>query len=248
MSLQCPSVSTDWRHVNAELESAPLTYKERLGQFDQEVEDLQQAFLKAVEHVHDSPVTGDSHRERWNEISQRMKGLRTGIAAEDYDKAQLATLVTALLDIRDELDRGAPSDLDVSDRLMILLERIRHVVRDALDEHVNGVSNDVGLVIADIERWLPDIPDQTIAGLVGVNRRTLSRWKKLGGPPRRELRIFASLVAILRHNWDEEGIIAWFDRPRRDLGGRKPESLLGDPNAEDQLVSAARSGRNQYAT
>ncbi len=234
--------------MNAELESAPLTYKERLGQFDREVEELQQAFLKAVEHVRDSPVTDDSHRERWNEISQRLKGLRTGIAAEDYDKDQLATLSTALLDIRDELDQGAPDDLDVSDRLMILLERIRHVVRDALDEHVNGVSNDVGLVMADIERWLPDVPDQTIAGLVGVNRRTLSRWKKLSGPPRRELRIFASLVAILRHNWDEEGVIAWFDRPRRDLDGRKPENLLADPNAEDQLVSAARSGRNQYAT
>lgn len=234
--------------MNAELQSTPLTYKERLRQFDREVEELQQAFLKAVEHVRDSPATDDSHRERWDEISQRMKGLRTGIAAEDYDKDQLATLASALLDIRDELDQGAPDDLDVSDRLMILLERIRHVVRDALDEHVNGVSNDVGLVMADLERWLPDIPDQTIAGLVGVNRRTLSRWKKLGGPSRRELRIFASLVAILRHNWDEEGIIAWFDRPRHDLGGRKPENLLGDPNSEDQLVSAARSGRNQYAT
>lgn len=183
MSLQCLSASTGWRHVNAELERTPLTYKERLGQFDREVEELQQAFLKAVEHVRDSPATDESHRERWDEISRRMKGLRTGIAAEDYDKDQLATLATALLDIRDELDQGAPDDLDVSDRLMILLERIRHVVRDALDEHVNGVSNDVGLVMADLERWLPDIPDQTIAGLVGVNRRTLSRWKKLDGPP-----------------------------------------------------------------
>jgi hypothetical protein len=234
--------------VNAELDRTPLTYTERLGQFDREIEELQQAFLQAVERVRDSPVTDDSHRERWADISRRMKELRTGIAAEDYDKDQLATLATALLDIRDELDRGAPENLDVSDRLMILLERIRHVVRDALDEHVNGVSNDVGLVMADIERWLPEIPDQTIAELIGVDRRTLSRWRRLDSSPKRELRIFASLVAILRHNWDAEGTIAWFHRPRRDLGGHKPENLLGDPSAEEQLLSAARSGRNQYAT
>jgi hypothetical protein len=58
----------------------------------------------------------------------------------------------------------------------------------------------------------------------------------------------ARLVAILRHNWDEEGIIAWFERPRRDLSGRRPATLLADPNAEDELISAARSGRNQYAS
>jgi uncharacterized protein (DUF2384 family) len=224
------------------------SYAQRLAQYDQELEDVQRAFIKAVEHVRQSPETDDAFRERWNELAARMKGLRTGIESDDYDKDQLVTLATTLLDIRDELDRDVPGDLDVSDRLMILLERIRHVVRDALDEHVNGVKGDTGLVMADLERWLPNIPDQAVADLVGVNRRTLSRWKKLSGAPKRELRIFARLVAILRHSWDEEGVIAWFDRPRRDLGGRKPVSLLGDPNAEDTLVSAARSGRNQYAT
>ena len=41
--------------------------------------------------------------------------------------------------------------------------------------------------------------------LVGVDRRSLSRWRRQGGQPRRSLRIFARLVAILRPNWDEEG-------------------------------------------
>jgi uncharacterized protein (DUF2384 family) len=181
--------------------------------------------------------------------AERAKGLRAAIQTEDYDKDQLATLTTTLLDMRDLLDRQvAPGDLDVCDGLLVALERLRQVVRDALDEHVNGVADDVGLVMADLERWLPNIPDRTIAELVGVNRRTLSRWKSQAGRPRRQLRTFARLVAILRHNWDEEGIIAWFGRPRRDLNGRKPASLLSDPNAELDLVSAARSGRSQYAT
>jgi conjugal transfer/entry exclusion protein len=229
--------------------TAQLTYEERLGEFDQELEDLQRGFIEAVEHLRRVPEADDSHEQRWQEISRRMKALRDGVEAEDYDKDQLVTLASALLDIRDQLDLAeAPWSLDVCDQLMILLERIRHVVRDALDEHVSGVSDDVGRVMAELARWLPRVSDQTIANLLRVDRRTLSRWRAQTGPPRRTLRVFAGLVAILRHNWDEEGVIAWFERPRRDLGGRRPVTLLDDPGAEDQLIGAARSGRNQYAS
>lgn len=228
---------------------ATLTYEERLWKLDREVEDLQHGFLEAVERVRQSPHADGSFERNWQEIAQRMKGLRTEVRPEDFDKDQLVTLTTTLFDIRDVLDRGdAPENLDSCDQLLVMLERVRHVVRDALDEHVNGAAGDVGLVMSDLERWLPHVPDRTIAELVGVDRRTLSRWKHLTGPPRRDLRIFARLVAILRHNWDEDGIVAWFYRSRRDLGGRRPSSLLGDPNAEADLLSAARSGRSQYAT
>lgn len=229
--------------------TAQMTYEERLGKFDQELEALQRGFIEAVEHLRGAPEADGSYEERWQEISRRMKGLRERIQAEDYDKDQLATLASTLLDIRDQLDRDdAPGNLDVCDQLMIMLERIRHVVRDALDEHVSGVTGDVGVVMTELERWLPHVSDQAIAALVGVDRRSLSRWRRQGGQPRRNLRVFARLVAILRHNWDAEGIIAWFGRPRRDLDGRKPATLLADPNAEDELISAARSGRNQYAS
>jgi uncharacterized protein (DUF2384 family) len=226
-----------------------MTYAERLGKFDQELEDLQHGFIEAVEHLRRAPEADGSYEGRWKEIAQRMKDLRDGIQAEDYDKDQLATLATTLLDIRDQLDQDdASENLDVCDQLMIMLERIRYVVRDALDEHVDGVSGDVGVVMAELEHWLPQVSDETIATLVGVDRRSLSRWRRQGGKPRRPLRIFARLVAILRHNWDEEGVIAWFERPRRDLDGRRPATLLADPNAEDELMSAARAGRNQYAS
>ncbi len=229
--------------------TATLTYEERLGKVDERVGALQRTFIEAVEHLRQAPEADDSYEKRWEEIAERLKGLRFEIEAEDYDKDQLAVLATALLDMRDQLDRkGGPWDLDVCDQLMIILERIRHVVRDALDEHVNGVSGDVGVVMQDLGRWLPDVPDQTIARFVGVDRRTLSRWRQQSGRPRRNLRVFARLVAILRHNWDEEGIVAWFDRTRRDLGGRRPASLIDDPNAEVELIDAARSGRNQYAS
>jgi uncharacterized protein (DUF2384 family) len=229
--------------------TAQLTYEERLGRIDQEVGKLQQGFIEAVEHLRGAPEADDSFEDRWEAIAQRMKDLREDIKPEDFDKEQLATLAGTLLDIRDQLDQGgARGNLDVCDQLMIMLERIRHVVRDALDEHVSGVTGDVGTVMAELDRWLPDVPDQTIAKMIGVDRRTLSRWRGQAGQPRRNLRVFARLMAILRHSWDEEGIIAWFGRPRRELGGRRPVTLLGDPNAEDALIGAARSGRSQYAS
>jgi hypothetical protein len=229
--------------------SAQLTTEERLGKFDQNLEDLQRGFIEAMEHVRQAPEADGSYEERWQEIASRLKGLRYSIEAEDYDKEQLVTLATTLLDIRDQLDREDASwNLDVCDQLMIMLERIRHVVRDALDEYVTGVSTDVGILMRDLDRWLPHIPDHTIARFLGVDRRTLSRWRGQTGQPRRNLRVFARLVAILRHNWDEEGIIAWFDRPRRDLAGRRPATLIADPNVEAELINAARSGRNQYAS
>lgn len=225
--------------------TATLTYEERLGKVDATLEALQQGFVAALEHLSEAPEDQVSE-ERWKDIGQRLKDLRYAIREEDYDREQLFTIAKALLDIRDLLESDGSWDLDVCDQLMVQIERIRHVVRDALDEHVEGGATDVGVVLQDLDRWLPNTPDHAIAGFVGVDRRTLSRWRDQAGPPRRTLRLFARLVAILRHNWDEEGVVAWFDRPRRDLGNRRPSSLLDDPNAEGALISAARSGRNQY--
>lgn len=222
-------------------------YEERLGQLDATLEDLQRSCVRAVELLGDAGATDESFTARWRETAERLKQLRHRIDPADYDREQLAIVAGALLDIRDELD-GDAWDLDACDRLLISLEQIRQVVRDALDEHVGGIADDAGAVLGDLDRWLPDIPDRTIAELVGVDRRTLSRWRRQGGQPRRRLRLLARLVAILRHNWDEEGIIAWFDRARRELGGQRPAALLADPDAEDALIAAARSGRSQYAS
>jgi uncharacterized protein (DUF2384 family) len=232
--------------------SGALTSEQRLEQFDREVEDLKLGFIEALEQVRQSPAAGRSIDERWQLIARRMKQLREGIAPDDYDKEQVVLLGAALLDIRDLLDEpDAATNLDVADGLLVALERIRHVVRDAIDEHVGGVASDTGVVMGDLDRWLPGVPDHAIAKVLGVDRRTLTRWRRQAGPPRRDLRIFARLVAILRHNWDEQGIIAWFERPRRELANRKPATVLhdtDDPDSEAALIDAARSGRSHYAT
>lgn len=226
-----------------------LTAEKRLERADRNLGDLKRGFVEAVEHLQRTPQVGDDWDARWHELSERLIGLRADLEPDDFDKDQIVLLLDTLLEIRELIDRdGASGDLDVCDQLLVRLERIRHVVRDALDEHVGGIAGNLSLVLDDVERWLPHVPDRVIADLVGIDRRTLARWRHQSDrPPSRTLRVFARLVAILRHNWDEQGIVEWFQRPRRELGGRKPMTLLDDPLAEPLLISAARSGRSQYA-
>jgi hypothetical protein len=224
------------------------TSEERLERVDHEIDGVKAAFVDAIEELQRASEVDGSFGERWQQIRSRLDTIQGDVYAPDYDKDQLVEIYQSLLAIKDLLNAGSPCDLDTCDELLVNIERIRHVVRDALDEHVAGVQSDVGLVMADLARWLPRTPDRVIAELVGVDRRTLSRWKKQSQLPKRRLRVVAALVAVLRHNWTEDGIVAWFYRQRRDLNGRPPISLLDDPNEEPALIGAARSGRSQYAT
>jgi uncharacterized protein (DUF2384 family) len=224
-----------------------MTPTERLSRMDQEVESLKQAFVDAAGQLAGAPEVDGSHDERWAAITKRLHDLRTELRPEDYDKDQLAEFYSTILDIRDLMDENCT--LDTIDQLVINIERVRHVVRDALDEHVAGVADDVGLVVDELLGRLADITREVVGDLVGVDRRTLARWAKQSGTPTRRLATVARLVAILHHNWTPEGVVAWFYRPRRDLGGKKPITLLGDANFDaDALISAARAGRSQYAS
>ena len=66
--------------------TAQLTYEERLGRIDQEVGELQQGFIEAVEHLRRAPEADGSFEDRWEGIAQRMKDLRGEIKPEDFDK------------------------------------------------------------------------------------------------------------------------------------------------------------------
>jgi hypothetical protein len=168
---------------------------------------------------------------------------------EDLDKAQIAEFHSALWEIRDLLDEeDGTYNLDTVDRLLVGIERVRHVIRDAIDEHVAGVPNDAALAFAELREWLPNTSVATLSELVGVDRRTPSRWSKSPQAASRRLQLVANLVAVLRHNWTEEGVVAWFDRPRRSLGGKKPINVLDDPLADQSLLSEARSSRSQDAS
>ena len=227
-----------------------LPTEERLKQVDRELTDLQRGFVEAAAQLQEAPEVDGSFDERWQRVNERLRALRFQLRPEDFDKEQAVAYLGTLLDIRDTLERAEGSrDMDAFDELLVQLERIRHIVRDALDEHVTGVGDDVGLVMQDLDRWLPTTTREALAELVDVDRRTLARWARKTTKPSRRLRLVARLVAILRHNWTEEGIIAWFHRSRHDLGGRTPLAVMGDADLDDEaLLAAARAGRSQDAT
>lgn len=225
-----------------------LTPEQRLGHADEELLDLKNGFVEAIIQLQERPEVDGSFHERLESIGDRLAALREGLRPEDLDKAQVIEFHSALWEINRLLnEKEASRDLDVIDRLLIAIERVRHVIRDALDEHVVGLPDDAGLVIEELKGWLPDTSNVKIGRLVGIDRRTLSRWAKEHRTPPRRLQLVAHLVAVLRHNWTEEGVVAWFERPRRGLGGREPLALLDDPGAEDRLLSEARAGRSQDA-
>jgi hypothetical protein len=225
-----------------------LTTEQHLERVDREVEDLKRGFVDAVAQLQQTPEVDTTFEERWERISGRLRHLRAELRPEDFDKAQLSELWWTVLDIPDLLDKG--HDLEACDELLIRIERIRHVVRDALDEHVNGITGSTAAVMEELNRWLPTTPRHDVADLLGVDRRTLPRWEQQPDrPPSRRLQVVAQLVAILRHSWTEEGIIAWFHRARRDFAGRTPLELLGDDKFDESaLIAAARAGRSQYAS
>lgn len=226
-----------------------LTTEQRLENLDIELEALKDSYVRAVIELRQADEVDASFAHRLELLERRLKDLRTQLAPEDVDKDQLVAYHDALWEIRDLVDAARGRyDLETFDQLLLQIERIRHVVRDAIDEHVSGVRDDVGLVLEELRTWLPLTPQRVIAELADVDRRTLARWANQSGPPSRRLTMVARLVAILRHNWTEDGVIAWFSRPRPDLGGRKPLTLLPDPNYDERLLSAARSGRAQYAS
>jgi hypothetical protein len=228
---------------------ASLTPDERLERADAEIGDLKDRFVEAVERLSNETAIDSSFKARLGLLADRLDQLREELLPEDFDKNQIVVMFNALFAIRKLIDAADDKPaLDTCDALLLNIERIRHVLRDALDEHVTGVANDRGLVVRELREWLPNTPWTAIAELVGVDRRTLNRWAKQSEPPPRRLALVARLVAILRHAWTEAGILGWFDRPRRDLDERRPRALLGNPAAEEALIMAARSGRSQYAS
>jgi len=223
------------------------TIEQRLEQIDHDADELKQAIVDAIVHLHGAPEVDDSFEQRLHAIAERSRRLRTELQPEDFDKAQLDELWRAVVDLPDLL--AAAPDLEAYDQVLVRVERIRHVVRDALDEHVAGLANDTAAVMEELRRRLPTTTRSQLAELLGVRRRTLPRWQRqTGRPPGRRLQLVARLVAILRHAWTEEGVVAWFHRPRRELGGRAPLDVLDDPAVDERaLISMARAGRSQHA-
>lgn len=221
--------------------------KRRLIAIDTEVEGVKAAFEEAIAEVTSHPEIDSSAHKRLAEVERRLANLKPQLEAADLSIEQRATMYSALVDVNTAMN-AEPGDLDRFEAALVGIERVRHVVRDALDEFVGGASAERRRLLQSLEISLPGVRQADIAELLDVDPRTVRRWAADAGEPEHRLQLVAKLVAVLRHAWTARGILAWFHRPRRDLDERSPIELLDDPGAERALLSAARGSRNQYGT
>lgn len=219
----------------------------RLIEIDLEVEGVKAAFEGALEEVTSHPEIDGSAQKRLDDVGRRLANLKPQLEAADLSIEQRATMYSALVDVNTAMN-AAPGDLDRFEAALIGIERVRHVIRDALDEFVGGANADRRRLLHELERSLPGVKQAEIAELLAVDPRTIRRWAAEAGEPEHRLELVTRILAIIKHAWTPKGRLAWFHRPRRDLDGKAPIDLLGDPGSERALLSAARSSRNQYGT
>jgi hypothetical protein len=222
--------------LDSELEALKASFEEALGSFG-----------NAFGEVVGRPDLDGSIEGRLNGVADRLRDLKPEIEALDFDVEQSAALFSAIVDV-DRAVHADREDFDRFEQMLLGIERIRQVTRDALDEFVGGAGADRRRLVQAIVDSLPGVKQGQLAEVLGVDPRTVRRWATESGAPEQRLLVVARLVSILRHAWTPAGVVAWFRRARRDLDGRAPLELLGDPGNERLLISAARSSRNQYAS
>lgn len=222
---------------------AVLDYRDQIVRADQEVALQQRRLAEMVERM------GEPGLEPVADLT------RAAIAwATDFNRDVPASLPPGARDeIRDHLLRGIETLsrpdfeerlLDSVDALLLSLEAVRHILRDAAEDERGAAIATPAEAVALIDGWLPGLDRASLARLLGVDPRTLQRWQAGdGGRLRPRVRLVAQLISLLRATWTAEGVVAWFARPRRDLGGAAPLALLDDPASYDDLRDAARRGR-----
>jgi len=146
----------------------------------------------------------------------------------------------------------SPGSQAARDQLRVALESIRQSLAAIADR--TPVAED--RTPKQVVQWLAataEVPQPTLAALLGVSARQLQRWLSPAGSAQpegddaRKARLVARLVNQLRFVLTPAGTIAWFGWPRTDLGHRRPADLLDDPAEEPALVAVAGAMRSQLA-
>ncbi len=226
-----------------------LAEKDRLETIEVEISDLVEPFIREVSKAATQGEVDPSFIDRFRDTSRRLFELNEELHEEDFDPRVLAEFRGIIINaIKDVAEAEEDRPLDTIDSLLIHAEQLRHLVRDALDGHVGGVGYSAKEVMESLREILPSIRQVELAALLGRSQRQVQRWSALDGPAPRRLELVARISALLRHSWTEDGVVAWFFRPRQDLEGSKAVDLLDDPAQEDVILKAARRGRAQHGS
>lgn len=204
--------------------------------------------LEAAAGDAEVPAVDSEYVDRWLGTARRLSVQVSNELPPQLDPAAVAEIrkiIVNLLDGLERVDENQP--LDTIDQFVVGAEAVRHILRDALDEHVGVRDDDTLRLVAYLKDALPRVTQADRARIAGVSTRHLQRLAKEGGAPPRQLVLAARLVKLLRYVWNPEGVIAWFHRERAELDGHAPIDVAGDPGFERLLLRLARQGRAQHA-
>jgi AraC-like DNA-binding protein len=203
--------------------------------------------MEAVAQDSTLPGIDPAYVERWLETAKRLSVQVSNDLPPQLEPeavAEIRKIIINLLDALGRVDRDRP--LDAIDRFFVESEAVRHILRDALDEHAGCREDDARPLVAYLQQALPRITQADQARLAGVSTRHLQRLGKEGGTPPYQLVLAVRLVKLLRYVWNPEGVVAWFYRERSNLDGHAPIDLAGNPGFERALLRLARQGRAQH--
>jgi hypothetical protein len=193
------------------------------------------------------PAVDSEYVERWVETARRLSVQVSNDLPPQLEPEAVAEIRKIIINLLDGLERVDPDrPLDAIDHFFVELEAVRHILRDALDEHAGCREDDARPLVAYLQQALPRVTQADQARLAGISTRHLQRLGKEGGTPPYRLVLAVHLVKLLRYAWNPEGVVAWFFRERTALDGHAPIDLAGDPGFEKTLVRLARQGRAQH--
>ena len=203
--------------------------------------------LEAAAEGTDAAAVDPEYVDRWLQTARRLSVQVSNDLPPQLDPeamAEIRKIIVNLLDDLGQLDERRP--LDTIDHFVVSAEAIRHILRDALDEHLGVHDHDARALVSYLKEALPRVTQADRARIAGVSTRHLQRLAKEGGTAPRQLVLAARLVKLLRYVWNPEGVIAWFHRERPELDGHAPIDVAGDSGFESILLRLARQGRAQH--
>ena len=194
------------------------------------------------------PAVDAAYVVRWIDTAKRLSFQVSNDLPPQLEPEAMAEIRKIIINVLGDLDHVDPArPLDAIDRFFVAAEAIRHIIRDALDEHVGASEEDARLLVGYLKNALPRVTQADQARLAGMSTRHLQRLAKEGGTPPRQLVLAVRLVKLLRYVWNPEGVVAWFHRERTELDGHAPIDVADDPGFEPVLLRLARQGRAQHA-
>ena len=156
--------------------------------------------------------------------------------------------LTALITADPELD---DPNWEIREQVAHIEDLLETLKREIEHSAIDDPRRAVGFVLDE----LASVDQKELATLLGyASDRSLRDWraektKEFRGNPDR-VTLIGQLVYDLRTAMSPHGILAWFNRPRHQLGGKAPVDLINqNPKVADEPLRAlARGFRGQLAT